>query len=83
MRVLRRVLSYPVSVEAMIEILIWLAIPYLAIGLGWAFFHAEQVRVIETQLQTRIPAGSDLVGFGLTAVLWPLMLFGGQVCAAS
>jgi hypothetical protein len=66
-----------VSVEAMIEFALWMAIPY--IGLVFAFFGAEQVQLIETQLQTRLPAGSDIAAVVLTVLLWPAMLFGVNV----
>jgi hypothetical protein len=78
--VLRRVLSRRVSVEAMIEFAMWMAIPYVVIGLVFAFFRAEQVALIETQLQTRIPAGADIGAYGLTALFWPAELFGVNVC---
>lgn len=79
---LRRMLSRRVSVEAMIEFAMWLAIPYLVIGLVFAFFGVEQVQLIETQLQTRLPAGSDIVAYVLTALFWPATLFGVDVCVA-
>jgi hypothetical protein len=81
--VLRRVLSRRVSVEAMIEFGMWLAVPYLVIGLVWAFFDAEQVQLIETAWRTRIPAGSDILAFVQTAVMWPFLLLGADVCVAA
>ncbi|HEX7426138.1 MAG TPA: hypothetical protein VF328_03945 [Mycobacterium sp.] len=75
-------LSRTVSVEAMIEIAMWLAIPYLLIGIVWTFFNADDVARIEIQLETRMPAGSDLAAFGTTTALWPLLLVGEEVCAA-
>jgi acyl-CoA reductase-like NAD-dependent aldehyde dehydrogenase len=42
--VFRRILSRRVSVEAMIEFAPWMAIPYLVIGIVWAFFNIEQVK---------------------------------------
>jgi len=80
MNFLRRVLSRKVSVEQMIETAMWLAIPHLTIGLVWSFFHADQVQLIEAQLLTKLPAGANLVAFGQVAVLWPLLLLGGEVC---
>jgi len=80
--VLRRVLSRRVSVEAMIEFALWMAIPYVVIGLAFVFFRVEQVALIETQLQTRLPAGSDIAAYGLTALFWPAELFGVDVCVA-
>jgi hypothetical protein len=79
---LRRALSRRVSVDAMIEFALWMAIPYVLIGLAFAFFGAEQVQLIETQLQTRLPAGSDIAAYLLTALLWPFEVVGGDVCAA-
>ncbi|KUI19164.1 hypothetical protein AU193_14115 [Mycobacterium sp. GA-1285] len=82
MTVLRRLLSRRVSVEAMIEAGMWLSIPYLLIGLVWAFFDAEQVQLIDTALRTRIPAGSDIGAFVVTAVFWPANLFGIELCVS-
>ena len=79
---LRRVLSRRVSVEAMIEFAMWMAIPYVVVGLVFAFFGAEQVALIETQLQTRLPAGADIAAYGLTALFWPAGLFGVDLCVA-
>ena len=64
----------------MIEFALWMAIPYVLIGLVFAFFGAEQVQLIETQLQTRLPAGSDIAAYVLMALLWPAMLSGVDVC---
>lgn len=80
MTFLRRILSRRVSVEAMLETLMWLAIPYLLIGLVWAFFDAEQVQLIDTALRARLPAGSDIGAFVLTALNWPARLFGIEPC---
>jgi hypothetical protein len=80
--ILRRVLSRRVSVAAMIELALWLAIPYLIIGLVWAFFDAEQVQLIQTALQTRIPAGSEILAIVQTAVMWPHLMLGAEVCVA-
>ena len=79
--VLRRILSRRVSVDAMIEFALWMAIPYIVTGLMFAFFGAEQVQLIETQLPTRLPAGSEIAAFLLTALLWPFQLVGVGVCA--
>ena len=79
---LRRLLSRKVSIEAMIEFAMWSAIPYLLIGIVWTFFNADDVARIESQLETRIPAGSDLVAFGMTTALWPFLLVGPEFCAA-
>jgi hypothetical protein len=79
---LRRMLSRRVSVETMIETAMWLAIPYLLIGLTWAFFDAEQVQAVETALESRLPAGSEILAFVQTALMWPFMMLGVDVCVA-
>ncbi len=81
MTALRHLLSRRVSVEAMLEACMWLAIPYLLIGLVWAFFDAEQVQLIDTAFRTRLPAGSDIGAFMVTALFWPANLFGIELCA--
>ncbi|MGV0791610.1 hypothetical protein [Mycolicibacterium sp. XJ1819] len=73
-------LSRRVSVEAMIETAMWLSIPYLLIGLVWAFFDAEQVRLVETQLQRLLPAGAEIFAFVVTAGTWPVLLLGVDLC---
>jgi hypothetical protein len=77
----RWLLSRRVSIAAMIEAAMWIAIPYLLIGIVFTFLHADDVARIETQLQTRVPAGAELVGFGVTTAAWPFLLFGYEICA--
>jgi hypothetical protein len=77
---LRRLLSRKVSVEAMLEFAMWMAIPYLVIGIAWTFFNADDVTRIESHWETRLPAGSELAAFGVTTALWPFLLFGHEVC---
>lgn len=71
MALLRRVLEHRVSVEALIELALWLAIPYLAIGLVWALVHPEQTERLQARLEPMLPAGADVGAFGLTMALWP------------
>jgi hypothetical protein len=78
---LRRLLSHKVSIEAMIELVMWLAIPYIVIGIAWTFVHADDVARLETRLETRMPAGSNIAAFGTTTALWPFLLFGHEICA--
>ncbi|MGV0597452.1 hypothetical protein [Mycolicibacterium porcinum] len=79
---IRRTLSYKLSVEQLLETLMWLSLPYLVIGLVWTFFHPEQVQLIESSLLTKFPAGADLVAFGQVTLLWPVLLLGADVCIA-
>jgi hypothetical protein len=79
---LRRALSRKVSIEAMIEVAMWLAIPYLIVGIVWSFATADDVQRIETELQTRLPAGAELVAFGVTTALWPVLMIAPEVCTA-
>lgn len=72
-------LSRPVKVEAMIETLMWLAVPYIVIGLVFTIAHPEDVRALEKQVQTQLPAGADVASFGATTLLWPMMLITGPV----
>ena len=46
----RRGLSKRVSVGGMVEFGLWLLIPYVTLGLVWAFFHADEVRRLEDLL---------------------------------
>ena len=65
----------------MLEFAMWMAIPYLVIGIVWTFFNADDVARIETRLQTSLPAGADLGAFGATTALWPFLLLGHEICA--
>jgi hypothetical protein len=78
---LRRPLSRKVSIEAMLEFAMWVTIPYIVVGIVWTFFNADDVARIETRLETRMPAGSDLAAFGATTAMWPFLLFGHEVCS--
>lgn len=80
MDLLRRVLNYRVTIEALVEAVMWLALPYVVIGLVWAFLHAEQLRELETRWATVLPAGSDVVALVQATALWPAMLLLTDAC---
>ncbi len=78
--VLRRFLGHRVSVEVLIEIALWLAIPFLLIGVIWAFLHPLDVQRVETTLMPWLPAGANIIAFGLIVGLWPILLLVPLVC---
>ena len=80
---LRRILSRPVSVAALIELAVWLAVPYVVIGATWAFIHADRVRELEVTWNKALPAGSSLVAIGQATVLWPALLLLPTSCPAA
>jgi hypothetical protein len=75
--VLRRVLSYQVSVGGLTEVAAWLAGAYLTVGLVWSFFHPDGVQRIQEQLeqQLQLPGGTNyqLAALGEASVLWPVL----------
>ncbi len=77
---LRRKLSYRVSVEALIELALWLAVPYITIGVIWAFLHPDQVLNFQRPLEGVVPAGADLIAFGQIALLWPFLVIAPLLC---
>jgi hypothetical protein len=75
--VVRRILSYRVSIAALAEVVLWLAVGYLTIGLLWSFFHPDGVQRIQAQLeqQLHLPPGSyELAALGEATALWPVAL---------
>ena len=76
----RRVLSRRLSVADVIEAAAWLAIPYVVIGLAWAFFHVQEVHHLEGLLQTHVPAGASMTAYLLVAAFWPAYLVVPAVC---
>jgi hypothetical protein len=80
MEMLRRVLHYEVRVGALIEVALWLAIPYLSIGFVWAVLHTEQTQRIQARVENVMPTGADVAAFGLTAVLWPASIQIADAC---
>lgn len=80
---LQRVLGYQVSVGVLIEVALWLAIPYLCIGFVWTLFHTEQTQRIQARVETVLPTGADVVAFGLTTALWPASIQIADACPAT
>jgi hypothetical protein len=80
---LQRVLNHQVSIGALIEVALWLAIPYLCIGFVWSSLHGEQVQQIQTRLEKLSPAGADILAFGLATALWPASMQIADACPAS
>lgn len=79
---MRRLLSRKVSVEAMIELALWLAIPYIVVGLIWTFFHAGDMARIGHQWDRVLPAGSQVVALVELTALWPVLITGVEICPA-
>jgi len=77
---LREVLKYEVSIETLIEVAMWLAIPYLLIGLTWAFFHVEAVAQLQDQLQKILPAGAEVAAYVAAALLWQVLVLLPSLC---
>jgi hypothetical protein len=77
---LRRVLSYQVSIESLIEVAMWLAIPHLIIGLIWAFLHGDAVLQLQDQLDRVLPAGAEVGAYVIAALLWPVLLLLPPLC---
>jgi hypothetical protein len=82
MAFLQRVVTHRVSVGALIELGIWLAIPYACIGMAWAVVHPRQTQQIQTRLEQVTPTGADLGAFLLTTALWPASLQIAEACPA-
>jgi hypothetical protein len=79
---LGRVANFQVSISALIEVGVWLAVPYLCIGVVWSLFHPEQVARIQTRLESVVPTGADVGAFGLTTALWPASIQIADACPA-
>lgn len=77
----RSLLARRLSVADVIELGLWLAIPYVTIGLAWAFFRFEEVQQLEAILQVRLPAGGGMAAYLLVAALWPVQLLLPTACA--
>lgn len=78
----RRVLGHKVSIGGLIELAVWLAIPYLCIGFAWTVFHPEQTQRIQARIEVVSPAAADAFAFGVATVLWPAVLQIADACPA-
>ena len=70
-------MNHRVSVAALLELALWLAVPYLVLGLAWSFFHPDAVQRVQTQWeqQLHMPAGSDYeLALGTAILVWPVVL---------
>jgi hypothetical protein len=74
MALLRRVLDHPVTIAALLEFAMWLAIPYVIVGSAWAFIHADRVNELEAAWSKALPAGANIAAFGEATALWPALL---------
>ena len=74
---LRRLLERRATVGGLVEVVIWLAAGYLAVGLGWSLFHPDGVQRVQAQLerQLHMPPGANfqMAALGEASVLWPVL----------
>ncbi len=80
---LRRVLRYRVSVGALLEVAMSLAIPYLSLGFVWATLHTETTQRIQARLEPAFPVGADVLALGVTAAFWPASMEIADACPAT
>lgn len=74
---LRKLLSYQISIGALIEIALIATIPYIIAGMALASTQSSRVSQLQTQ------TGSDpLLGFLLTAATWPALLLTTDTCGS-
>lgn len=78
----RRILGHRVSVGALVELAVWLAIPYLCIGFAWTVFHPDQTQRIQARIEAVSPTAADAIAFGVATVLWPAALQIADACPA-
>jgi hypothetical protein len=83
MGLFRRVLRYQVSIGVLVELAVWLAIPYLCIGFVWTLFHTEQTGQLETRVESVSPVGAGVVAFGLVTALWPASIQIADACPST
>lgn len=76
----RRLLGRKVSVEQMLEFGLWVGVVHVLIGLGVTVANYDAVRRLQLGLQPLLLAGSEVASFGLTTLMWPLVLLGSAVC---
>ncbi|OBK43915.1 hypothetical protein A5657_05190 [Mycobacterium kubicae] len=74
LQLFRSTLARPISVGAMLELTMWLAVPYIVIGIAWAFLHAGKVQERQAYWDKLLPAGADIAALGEATVLWPALL---------
>ena len=82
MALLQRVVTHQVSIGGLVELAIWLGIPYFCVGLAWTVVHPDQTHQIQTRLEQISPAGADLGAFLMTTALWPASLQIADGCRA-
>ena len=77
---LRGILRRRFKVADVLELGLWLAIPYVIAGIIWALFHYEVVTALQDQWGRWLPAGGEVAGFGIAIALWPALLLLPTVC---
>jgi hypothetical protein len=76
----RGALDHPVTVAALLELAMWLALPYLVVGVTWAFIHADKVHELEVGWNNVLPAGANIAAYGEATALWPAVLLLPTTC---
>ena len=70
MRLLRRILECEVSVGAVLQTLVWSALPYITIGVVVVGLRAEHLHHMQTLYGSR----DQLLSFGVLVAGWPAVL---------
>ena len=76
----KRLLARPVSVAALIECGLLLALVYIVLGTAWLFTHYDTVAEFQAQWVDLVPRFGELAGFAIAFLLWPVLLLLPTTC---
>ncbi|WP_231645456.1 addiction module protein [Mycolicibacterium mengxianglii] len=79
----QRVLDQPLTVGALIEAVLWVALPYVVIGVIYASCHIELMGQLESAFSARFTVFADLVSLATLIGLWPMLLASSLLCGVA
>jgi hypothetical protein len=80
MTLVKRALGHRVTVATALEMLLYLAVPYILAGAVVTFFRMPYVDMLAAQWDAWMPAGADVAAFVQILVMWPGLLLTPHLC---
>lgn len=71
------------GINTYLELMLWMTLVYIVIGVGYAMFHIELIGQLEAALSGDFTIFANIAALVVMVVLWPLLLISSWACGVA
>ena len=71
------------GINTVLEVVLWVMLAYIVVGVGYAVFHIELLDQLESSLSGTFPILADIAALLLTIATWPFLWGTSLLCGVA